>query len=267
MGLRERKKQRTRRAIASAALRLFAEHGYEETTISDIAAAADVSPRTFFSYFPSKEDVVFAEMDERLTDVRARLADRPAGEPPLATFRRVAVELLQAIATEDGEYGAVQVSLIRERPSLQARALKRLSDAEDGFVGMLGAICPDLDEVGAVTIVGAAFGGLRAAITYCRTQGYDPERTRAAAERALTIVEEGLHSVPALTRPIADYSTTLMRTRRNPRPLFSILATAAGRSAWSRRRASPVGLGVEPDDVDDPDVLDSRAAPGWWPSG
>ncbi len=201
MGLRERKKQRTRRAIASAALRLFAERGYEETTISDIADAADVSPRTFFSYFPSKEDVVFAEMDERLADVHARLADRPDGETPLATFRRVAVDLLQVIAAEEGEYGAVQVSLIRERPSLQARALKRMSDAEDGFVAMLHEICPELDEVSSVTIVGAAFGGLRAAITHCRAQGYDPQRTREAADRALTIVEQGLGSVPSLLRP------------------------------------------------------------------
>jgi AcrR family transcriptional regulator len=201
MGLRERKKLRTRRAIAGAALRLFDERGYEETTISDIAAAADVSPRTFFSYFPSKDDVVFAEMDERLADVRAGLAERPSGETPLATFRRVAEALLQAIAAEDGEYGAIQVSLIRERPSLQAQALKRLSDAEDGFVEVLREIAPELDEVAAVTVIGVAFGGLRAAIMYCRGQRYSPERTREAAERALAIVERVLESIPGITHP------------------------------------------------------------------
>jgi AcrR family transcriptional regulator len=199
MGLRERKKLRTRRAIAAAALRLFDERGYEEATISDIAAAAEVSPRTFFSYFPSKDDVVFAEMDERLADVRAGLAERPPGETPLATFRRVAEALVQAIATEDGEYGAIQVALIRERPSLQAQALKRLSDAEDGFVAALRDIAPELEEVTAVTIVGVAFGGLRAAIMYCRAQRYDAERTREATERALAIVEQVLESVPGVT--------------------------------------------------------------------
>jgi AcrR family transcriptional regulator len=200
MGLRERKKLRTRQAIAGAALRLFAERGYDETTISDIAAAAEVSPRTFFSYFPSKDDVVFAEMDERLADVRTRLAERPGGETPLATFRRVADALLQAIAAEDGEYGAIQIALILERPSLQAQALKRWSDAEDGFVEVLREIAPELDEVTAVTVIGLTFGGLRAAITYCRTQGYDPERTREATERALAIVEQILESVPAITQ-------------------------------------------------------------------
>jgi AcrR family transcriptional regulator len=204
MGLRERKKLRTRRAIAGAALRLFDERGFEETTISDIAAAADVSPRTFFSYFPSKDDVVFAEMDERLADVRARLAERPGGETPLATFRRVSDALLQAIAAEDGEYGAIQVALMRERPSLEAQALKRLADAEDGFVEVLREIAPDLDEVTAVTVIGVAFGGLRAAITYCRAERYGPERTREATERALAIVEQVLASFPALTRPPTD---------------------------------------------------------------
>jgi hypothetical protein len=87
---------------------------------------------------------------------------------------------------------------------LQAQALKRLSDAEDGFVAVLREIAPELDPVTAVTVIGVAFGGLRAAITYCRTQDYGPERTREAAERALAIVEQVLVSIPAITRPAGD---------------------------------------------------------------
>lgn len=200
MSLRERKKQQTRRAIADAALRLFAERGYEETTIADIAAAADVSPRTFFSYFPSKEDVVFAEIDERLAEVREGLAHRPPDETPLESIRRIVLQMIEAIATEHGEYGAVQVRLILERPSLQARALKRMNDTEEEVLERLTELCPQLDEIDAVVISGAIVGGMKAVITHCRTHGYAPETTRKAVDRALAVIERGLGSIPALTR-------------------------------------------------------------------
>ncbi|MCO5985139.1 TetR/AcrR family transcriptional regulator [Actinoallomurus spadix] len=199
MGLRERKKRQTRRAIAEAALRLFAERGYEETTIADIAGAADVSPRTFFSYFPSKEDVVFAEIDERLTEVREGIDRRPADETPLESMRRIVLEMIEAIAAEHGEYGAIQVRLVLERPSLQARALKRMNDTEQYVVERLTELCPGIDEIDAVVIAGALVGGMKAVITHCRAHGYAPEATRRAVDRALAIVEHGLGSVPALT--------------------------------------------------------------------
>jgi hypothetical protein len=68
-------------------------------------------------------------------------------------------------------------------------------------VEVLRELVPELDEVTAVTVMGVAFGGLRAAIMYCRAQRYDTERTRQATERALVIVEQVLASVPAITSP------------------------------------------------------------------
>lgn len=201
MGLRERKKRRTHRAIADAALRLFAERGYEETTIADIAAAADVSPRTFFSYFPSKEDVIFAEVDERLAEVRESLARRPPEETPLASMRRIVLEMIEAITATDGEYGSVQVRLILERPSLQARALKRLNDTEREVVDRLSELCPGISEIDSVVIAGATAGAMRAVITHCRSHGFAPEATREAVDHAFAIVEHGLDSLPVLTRP------------------------------------------------------------------
>lgn len=188
---------RTHRAIAEAASRLFAERGYEETTIADIAEAADVSPRTFFSYFPSKDDVVFAEMDERISQVRRRVADRPAGETPLQTMRTSSLEMMRAIAAEGGEHTAVQMRLILDHPGLRAKALTRLQDAEDEIAERLTEI-PELDEIDSVVIAGAIFGALRATIQYCRIKGHDAERTWNAANRAIAIVEQGLASVPAL---------------------------------------------------------------------
>ncbi|MCW2998075.1 MAG: transcriptional regulator, TetR family [Solirubrobacterales bacterium] len=87
MGLRERKREQTRQALADAALELFAEHGYDATTIAAIAARADVSPRTFFSHHPSKEHVLFCEDDETLASLGAHLAARPPGQPTLDALR------------------------------------------------------------------------------------------------------------------------------------------------------------------------------------
>jgi AcrR family transcriptional regulator len=80
MGLRERKKEQTRRAIEDAAFRLFEERGYQATTVADIAEAADIAPRTFFAYFPSKEAVVFGDFDETFAALEARLGERAEGE-------------------------------------------------------------------------------------------------------------------------------------------------------------------------------------------
>src|ERR1700749_5229695 len=84
-GLRERKKARTRAAIRQEALRLFREQGYQATTVEQIAAAAEVSPSTFFRYFPTKEDVVLQDdMDTRVLDAFAR---QPGDLSPIAAVR------------------------------------------------------------------------------------------------------------------------------------------------------------------------------------
>src|SRR5437879_13599892 len=88
-GLRERKKQRTRETIARAAHELFAERGYHATTLPDIAEAADVSTRTIFAYFPSKEDILFSDFALMREALAQALAARPDGEDALETVRKV----------------------------------------------------------------------------------------------------------------------------------------------------------------------------------
>jgi AcrR family transcriptional regulator len=87
MGLRERKKEQTRRNIEDAAIRLFQERGYSATTVAEIAEAADIAPRTFFSYFPSKEAVLFGDFDETFERLRAFMDERAADETTFDAVR------------------------------------------------------------------------------------------------------------------------------------------------------------------------------------
>jgi AcrR family transcriptional regulator len=117
-GLRERKKRRTRRQIIEAAMRLFAERGYQGTTVADIAAAADIAPRTFFAYFPSKEAVVFYQVDEDVTSLARTLRERPAGESAVDALRRWIEEQFDRWDEETGAEIALRKRLCREEPSL-----------------------------------------------------------------------------------------------------------------------------------------------------
>ncbi|MFB9568414.1 TetR family transcriptional regulator [Saccharopolyspora hordei] len=131
-GLRARKKQRTRAALIDAGLDLFLAHGYEATTIDEIAAAVEVSPRTFFRYFASKEDIALAkgaEFDELMLDA---LAARPAAEPPLDALRHAVLEMLRAAATDSGVQRFLSTQhLITKTPALLAGNLRRAAGTEE----------------------------------------------------------------------------------------------------------------------------------------
>jgi AcrR family transcriptional regulator len=87
-GLRNRKKVKTRLAIEDAALELFAEQGFQETTVEQIAARAEISTTTFFRYFPGKADVILSDQDAQLPALRQAILDRPPEENDLVALRR-----------------------------------------------------------------------------------------------------------------------------------------------------------------------------------
>jgi AcrR family transcriptional regulator len=127
-GRRERKKQLTREALTEAAFELFAEKGFEATTVEEIADAVDVSSRTFFRYFASKEDVALTFQEEQLEAVLVALVARPPDEPVVTALRRSVVDI--AKACEEGELGfdpsrfqCIQ-SMIASSPALMARSLE-----------------------------------------------------------------------------------------------------------------------------------------------
>ncbi|MBN6057858.1 TetR family transcriptional regulator [Nonomuraea sp. RK-328] len=198
-GIRERKKQRTRRALIEAALRLFAEKGYEETTLAEIAAEADVSTRTFFSYFASKEDVLLHDIETRMERTIAIVASHAPGEPLPDLLMRIVRDALARMA-EDEDYDAeetrVRIRLVTTVPGLQARALRmvfanqlRLVQAlQESYGGRLGM-------VEAAAAVGAFAGAAKLAIVASVERGDSMEQALDAALRAAEISVRGLGSL------------------------------------------------------------------------
>src|SRR5258707_5911266 len=127
-GLRERKKQRTRETIANAARRLFAERGYHATTLPEIAEAADVSTRTIFAYFPSKEDILFSDFPVMKAALAQALAERPPGTDTLETVR----EFILAVHQGDDSELDEQLRLCIERDeTLRIHLRARLAQLEE----------------------------------------------------------------------------------------------------------------------------------------
>jgi AcrR family transcriptional regulator len=124
LGLRERKKQKTRAQLTDAAFRLFGERGFDGTTIEDIVDEVEVSPRTFFRYFDSKEDVVIGFFDDMGLELRDLLAARPAGEAPFTALRRALDSLVDVYTERAGRVRAAK-RLANETPSIRARLLDK----------------------------------------------------------------------------------------------------------------------------------------------
>ncbi|WP_101783070.1 TetR/AcrR family transcriptional regulator [Nonomuraea indica] len=196
VGMRERKKQRTRRALIEAALRLFADKGYEETTLAEIAAEADVSTRTFFSYFASKEDVVFHDSGVRLERLLGLVAARKPDEP-LPRLLLGIVQESMAQATEDDEFplrdAPLRLALIMNVPALQARALHVLFDSQLRLTRALhDAYADRLDVVDAAAAVGALTGAAKLAVMASLERGDSMEQAMKAAARAAEVAMRGL---------------------------------------------------------------------------
>jgi AcrR family transcriptional regulator len=117
-GLRERKRRQTRERLTRVAMALFLDRGFEATTLDDIAAAANISRRSFFHYFASKEDVVFAWQEESTAALVGAVAARPAAESTLAAAENAILAMVGQL--EPGEALAM-ARLKRDNPALQAR--------------------------------------------------------------------------------------------------------------------------------------------------
>lgn len=116
---RERKKAQTRRSIQEHALRLFADQGYDATTVKQIAAAAGVSHMTFFRYFPTKEDVVLSDEYDPMLEQLIRA--RPADEPVVRAIQAAIAEAFRQVYAADRKTILDRVRLLLSTPALRAR--------------------------------------------------------------------------------------------------------------------------------------------------
>ena len=186
--LRERKRLRTRQALIDAAAELFERHGYDGTTIADIAAAADVSTRTFFSYFASKEEILFPDADARVKAALTAIDERRPGERPTALLLRGLAELGDAGDDLYGPMAALRLRFVRSVPSVRGRGLQLQLDAQTEIAARLHAAFPDeLDEVEAAALVGAFVGAIAGALEVLLRDEDDPDMVRERLQRATAV--------------------------------------------------------------------------------
>jgi len=164
-GLRERKKERTRQELMRSALRLFADRGFDQVTVEEIAADCEVSPRTFFRYFSSKEDVLFAQSDRSLERLLETLRDEPADLRPLEALRR-AMRTLAGDYVEDKEAVVLRHQIMTATPALRTRATERQHGWEAAVIEQLraGGQAARMSDLDVRLVVAASMTALRVSI-------------------------------------------------------------------------------------------------------
>ena len=207
-GLRERKKRRTRELIAETARRLFTERGFEAVTVAEIADAAEVSEKTVFNYFPTKEDLVYWRLETFEEELLATIRDRDEGESIVTAFARFVLRRRGLLAEPDPEPAERLVGLTRMIVSSPA-LLAREREVYDRYTASLAALIAD--EVGArarrrraLGLANALMGVHRALVDYARrgivagARGPRLAReARAQGRRALRPLERGLEGYGA----------------------------------------------------------------------
>jgi AcrR family transcriptional regulator len=193
--LRERKKARTRASLREHALRLFREQGYQATTVEQIAAAAEVSPSTFFRYFPTKEDVVLRDdMDDRILEALAR---QPTSLTPIVAFRAALREGMATFTPAEWEEMREAADLSMTVPEIRARQLDELGRMIDVMADALAKRTgKPADDLAVRVYVGSVFGVMLAVMAPGKWTGADlSTRTFDRIDEALGLLEAGLPSL------------------------------------------------------------------------
>jgi len=190
--IRERTRRLAQTELTSVAQDLFLEHGYEETTVDQIAAAAGMSKRTFFRYFSSKDDLVIGKYDlfgDRMADA---LDARPADEPIWESLRRVFDITLDYVQDDHqrARNNAME-AIVRSTPQLYAGYLEKMQRTQSLLIGRVAhrlGTAPTDDDLAAAAIVGAAFACMHAATAAWFTSDREGD-FGATLDRAMGVVQ------------------------------------------------------------------------------
>lgn len=199
-GRRDRKKAETRDALRWAALRLARDHGYDQLTVEAITEAADVSVRTFFNYFASKDEALLAPDPERAQQVARALAGRPPGEPPITALRAVFAELAGSFAEREPLWQA-RLEVVRANPQLWPRLFATFTEFERGLTEAVAARTgadPGRDLYPGV-VAAAVVGAMRVAVAHWRSAGGGRQLPELLTE-AFDVLATGLAAPDHLTR-------------------------------------------------------------------
>ena len=199
-GLRARKKRAAREAIAATARRLFAERGFDTVTVAEIAAAADVSEKTVFNHFPTKEDLAFAGRERGLLQLVAAIRERPRGVPVLDVFRALTATVIDEFVAPGDEELLTVARIIRHSPALQERLTVGWESGAAAVTAAIAATSGASDDDLVPGIVARTLWFTHRSIFLVALQGLLAEeereqlvvRLRAAADRAYDQLAGGL---------------------------------------------------------------------------
>ena len=203
-GRRERKKQQTRQLISDTARRLFAERGFEQVSVAEVAREADVAEATVFNYFPSKEDLVFSGLERFEDELLATIRDRPSSETILAAFAGFVLTARGFLASRDERAAQrlLEISrMIASSPALLAREQQIFARYTASLTRLIAQeTATSADDPRPAVAANALIGVHRTLIEHVRRHilagDQDIPRlartTRAAARKALALLEQGL---------------------------------------------------------------------------
>lgn len=240
-GLREYKKLRTRERIARVALELFAEHGYDATTLVQIADAAEIAPSTLHAYFPAKENIIFAMQDAVRWSVRARILERPAGESVVdALIAWIEGELPELADAETDEAICQRRATIDTHEGLATAERLRHALLEDDFAR---AFARDLGEephdLRPRLLASFVTNGLLTIWTWRYEEGgreHDAEElSKLDAMYVVGLAKAAEHAIQALPSPPAHAQTG---SQGGDRPPMQSASAKGARGAEKRSRTT-----------------------------